>query len=307
MNCLVLGGAGFIGSHLVDALLAHGHRVRVYDRLNIDKRNLAQVLPNIEFLGGDFLDESCTIKALDEIDVVYHLISTTIPGSSNNNPIYDIESNLVGTVKWLTVARNSGVKQIVFTSSGGAIYGAPTIAPIPEAHPTNPICSYGITKLAIEKYLHLFYHLYGLDYTVLRIANLYGERQNPHSGLGAITNFLWHAIKHKPITIWGDGSVARDYVYISDLVSALLRVIEDEAPSRIYNIGRGIPVTLNEIVDRIGYVTGLELEVNYTPGRKFDVPVNCLDVSLARKELDWSPKVRLEEGIDRTFSWLKSA
>lgn len=307
MNCLVLGGAGFIGSHLVDALVAHGHRVRVYDQLNVDKRNLTQVLPDIEFLGSDFLDEKCRIKALDEIDVVYHLICTTIPGSSNENPIYDIESNLAGTVKWLTVARNSGVKQVVFASSGGTIYGAPTIVPIPEAHPTNPICSYGITKLAIEKYLHLFNHLYGLDYTVLRIANLYGERQNPHGGLGAITNFLWKAMKPEPITIWGDGSVARDYVYISDLVSAFLRVIEDDAPSRIYNIGRGIPITLNEILDKIRCVTGLQLEVNYAPGRKLDVPINCLDASLARKELDWSPEVGLEEGIDRTFSWLKSA
>ena len=306
MNCLVLGGAGFIGSHLVEALVAHGHWVRVYDRLNVDKRNLAQVLPDIEFVEGDFLDKSRISKVLDGIDIIYHLISTTIPGSSNKNPIYDIETNLTGTVQWLMAAKSTGVKKIIFASSGGTVYGIPLKTPIPETHPTNPVCSYGITKLAIEKYLYLFRNLYGLHYTVLRIANLYGERQNPHSGLGAITNFLWKAIKHEPITIWGDGSVVRDYVYVSDLVAALVRVLEDETPSRIYNIGRGMPVTLNEILDKIRCVTGLELSVNHTPGRKLDVPSNCLDASLARDDLDWAPKVNLEEGIERTFSWLKS-
>ena len=305
MNCLILGGAGFIGSNLTDALLKLGHRVRVFDRLNVDTSNLTVALPRIELVTGDFLNESDLASALNGIDVVVHLISTTLPKTSNDNPTYDVESNVMGTLSLLNLSRQNGVKKIVFLSSGGTVYGPSAISPISEEGATDPVCSYGITKLAIEKYLHLFYHLYGLNYVVLRAANPFGERQNPGSGQGAITTFLWKCMQGEPITIWGDGTVTRDYFYISDLVSALLSVIEREAPSKIYNVGSGAPLTLNQLLSIVQAVTGQSPAIQYLPARTLDVPVNALNIARAQKELHWKPQVSIEEGITRTWTWLQ--
>lgn len=306
MNCLVLGGAGFIGSHIVEALLLRGHKVRVFDRPRIDTKNLSGSMAQIEFLSGDFTNESDIAKALEGIDTVVHLVSTTIPSTSNDNPVYDAETNIAGTVRLLALAKVAGVKKIVFASSGGTVYGEPLHLPIPETHPNNPICSYGITKLAIEKYLHIFYHLYGLDYSILRIANPYGERQNPNGGLGAVTVFLWKVLHGEPITIWGNGEVARDYFHISDLVAAFVSVIENIPPSRIYNIGSGRAYSLNEILAVIQAVTGKTATVNYTPARKLDVPVNYLDITRAKVELSWKPTISLEQGLAKTLTWLQT-
>ncbi len=305
MRCLVLGGAGFIGSHIVDALLDHGHEVRVFDRNNVDTRNLVQALPRIELVRGDFLNEDDLRSAVDGIDVVVHLVGTTLPKSSNDNVVYDIETNVVGTVRLLNLAKHVGVRKIVFASSGGTVYGFPQILPIPETHPNAPICSYGITKLTTERYLHLYHYLYGMDYTVLRIANPYGHRQNPASGQGAVTTFLWKALRGEPINIWGDGTVARDYLHIDDLVKAFVRVIEGPTPSKIYNIGSGKPLTLNEILKVIHEVTGVQPLVHYTDGRKMDVPVNYLDLSRAMDELGWSATFDIKDGISRTWAALK--
>jgi UDP-glucose 4-epimerase len=305
MNFLILGGAGFIGSHIVDALVTRGHKVRVFDRLNIDTSNLTDSLQHIEMFRGDFLNESDISCALEGIDLVVHLISTILPKASNDNPVYDVESNVIGTLKLLNLSRQRGVRKIVFLSSGGAIYGPDVMSPISENDSTDPICSYGITKLAIEKYLHLFRHLHDLDYVNLRVANPFGERQNPGTGQGAITTFLWKCLQGEPITIWGDGTVARDYFYISDLVSAILAAIERETPSKIYNIGGGVPRSLNELLSIMQTVTGRTPIIQYLPSRKLDVPVNFLNISRAQKELHWNPQVSLEEGMIRTWRWLQ--
>ena len=307
MHCLVLGGAGFIGSHIVDALVARGHRVRIFDLPNISKLNLKQSIESVEVLGGDFDNVNDISPALEDVDVVVHLVGTTLPGPSNENPAYDVESNVIGTLNLLKQAVAKGVKKIIFSSSGGTVYGIPRSVPIPETHGTNPVCSYGITKLAIEKYLALFHHLHNLDYTILRLANPYGERQRIDNVQGAVAVFLGKTLLRQPITIWGDGSVARDYFYISDLVDAFLTVIESDPPSRIYNIAGGQARSLNDIMSVIRKVTGLQPVVQYTPARRLDVPVNCLDIQLAKKELGWEPKVSWEEGIARTWEWLKKS
>jgi len=304
LHCLVLGGAGFIGSHIVDALIARDHRVRIFDLPRINTLNLKQSMDSVEILSGDFNNVNDILSALEDIDVVVHLVCTTLPGPSNENPAYDVESNVIGTLNLLKQAVAKGVKKIIFPSSGGTVYGIPQSVPIPETHATNPICSYGVTKLAIEKYLALFHHLYGLDYTILRLANPYGERQRINSVQGAVTVFLGKTLSRHPITIWGDGSVARDYFYISDLVSAFMAAIESDSPSKIYNISGGLPYSLNDILSVIRKVTGMQPEVRYTQGRRLDVPVNCLDIHLAKKELGWQPKISLEEGIARTWEWI---
>jgi len=304
MKCLILGGAGFIGSHLAEELVKHHHQVRVFDRTDADTANLVNILPNIEFVTGEFLNEDDISRALSNIDVVIHLIGTTLPKTSNDNPAYDVGTNVVGSLNLLNLARQHGVKKIIFASSGGTVYGIPETFPIPETHPTDPICSYGITKLTIEKYLHLFHHLYDLDYVVLRIANPYGERQNPRSNQGAVSVFLWKLLQEDTITIWGDGAVARDFLYINDLVSAFLTAIETDTPSRLYNIGSGVPLTLNKLLSVMQTVTERVPIVEYLPTRKLDVSINYLDISRARNELRWHPSISLEEGISRTWKWL---
>ncbi|MDP1663607.1 MAG: NAD-dependent epimerase/dehydratase family protein [Methylobacter sp.] len=305
LKCVVLGGGGFIGSHVVDALVGQGHSVRVFERQNVNTRNIAHVLGRIELMHGDFLNENDLCRALAGMDVVVHLVTTTLPKSSNDNVVYDIETNVIGTIRLLNLVKQVGIRKIIFASSGGTVYGAPQFQPIAETHPTTPICSHGIAKLTTEKYLHLYHHLYGLDYTVLRFANPYGSRQDPMSGQGAVTVFLWQILKGEPISIWGDGTVARDYFYISDLVSAVLAAIEKDTPLRIYNIGSGVPHTLNELLSVIQTITGRTPIVRYSAARKLDVPFNSLDISRARRELLWQPQVPLKEGLVKTWEWLQ--
>jgi len=227
MNYLVLGGAGFIGSHVVDALLAAGHKVRILEHPQSNLDNLALVRQQVDLRLGDFADAAglpdLLDAVLDGVDLIIHLVSTVLPASSNLNPLYDIETNLKNTLILLEEAVKKGVKKIVFASSGGQVYGPAATLPITELNPTEPLSSYGIVKLATEKYLKLFYHLHELDYTILRIANPYGERQRISGAQGAIAVFLGHIRNRQSIEIWGDGSIARDYLYIADLVQAIMQ------------------------------------------------------------------------------------
>ncbi len=306
LRCLVLGGAGFIGSHIVDLLISRGHFVRVFDLPHISTENLHRSIQHIEITAGDFNNISDISNALEGMDVVVHLAGSTLPGPSNKNPVYDVETTVIGTLNLLEKAVEKGIKKVVFASSGGTVYGIPKTLPIPETHQTAPLCSYGITKLTVEKYLDLFHHLQGLAYTVLRIANPYGERQRIKNVQGAIAVFLGKVLTGEKITIWGDGSVSRDYFHISDLAAAFLKVIEQNAPERVYNIGSGRATTLKEILSVIKRVTGRDFSVEYTPARKLDVPANCLHIGLAKQDLDWTPEISLEDGIARTWTWLQS-
>ena len=308
-TCLVLGGRGFIGSHLVDRLLAKGFHVRCFDRRRtaVQKTSDFQI-PRLQLIEGDIANEADMAEALAGCDVCYHLVSTTLPASSNADPVYDIESNLIATLRLLNHAVKAGVKKIVFTSSGGTVYGKPLASLIREEHPTDPVCSYGITKLAIEKYLALYKHLHGLDYTVLRLANPFGERQRTHAraSQGAIAVFLGKVLRGEMIDIWGDGSVVRDYVYIDDVIDALLAaMITPQGDARIFNIGSGRGHNLNEVLDAIGKVTGLSVNRRYLPGRAFDVLVSVLNIERAQELLGWVPKTGFEEGLGRFVTWLK--
>lgn len=304
-RCLVLGGRGFIGSHLVDALLARGHHVRCFDRPHVVPLGEAHLSnPSFELYEGDLVSEADVTEALVGCEVCFHLVSTTLPKSSNADPVFDVESNVLGTVRLLTHAVKSGLNKVIFVSSGGTVYGVPTQLPIPETHPTDPLCSYGISKLAIEKYLGLFNHLHGLDYTVLRIANPYGERQRTHASQGAVAVFLGKVMRGEPVEIWGDGSVVRDYIHIDDVVSALLAALDREGKERVFNIGSGRGVSLNEMLDVIEKVTKRKTIRRYVAGRAFDVPASVLCIERARNTLGWSPQVEFEHGLARITEWL---
>jgi len=191
---------------------------------------------------------------------------------------------------------------VLFPSSGGTVYGIPQYTPITEEHPTNPISSYGITKLAIEKYLALFHRLYGLDYGILRISNAYGERQPLKNAQGLIPTIIHQALTRQPLHIWGDGSVVRDYVHASDIAKAFLKVLDYKGEAKIFNISSGTGYTVNQVIEMVQALMAGYPEVVYDPADAYDVPVNILDNSRAKQMLDWSPTVQLEEGLRRTVA-----
>jgi UDP-glucose 4-epimerase len=304
MKCVVFGGGGFIGSAVVDRLLRDGHSLRIFEQLRVNRFREFSAAERVEWVTGDFMNIHDSSDAVDGMDVVLHLVSCTLPKSSNDNPVYDVQSNLVATLRMIEamVARN--VRKIVFISSGGTIYGNPMYLPIDEAHPTNPQVSYGITKLAIEKYLLMFEKIHGIKANILRVANPFGERQRPETGQGAIGVFLYRALRQQPIEIWGDGSVTRDYIYIDDVAEAFACAVRYSGPKSVFNIGSGVGTQLNELIKIVEEILGKPVARRYLPARPFDVPISILSNSLAREELKWAPQVSLRDGIARTAKWL---
>lgn len=303
MRCLVVGGNGFIGGHLVWRLVEAGHEVKVYDRSTARFRPAPE---EAEYVEGELGNYGLLREAVEGVEVAYHLVSTTLPKTSNDDPVYDVRSNLVDTLQLLEACVDAGVRKVVFASSGGTVYGPPRNIPITEDHPTDPISSYGITKLAVEKYLGLFHHLHGLDYAALRISNPYGPYQNPEGQQGAISVFLSRIRTNRPITIWGDGSVVRDYLYVSDLVDALELSATTETSDKVMNIGSGVGASLNELIEVMSEVVGEKPTVEYLPARRLDVPVSVLDVGRASRELGWKPETGLPEGLGLTWGWISA-
>ena len=304
-RCLVLGGKGFIGSHLVRRLKDLGYMVRVFDRPANCGDKTVEVENGVEFYKGDFVNSSDLKNALEGVQYVFHLISTTTPKSSNDNPIYDIETNLVGTLKLLEIVKTKKDIKIVFLSSGGTVYGLSNSYPIPETHPTKPICSYGLCKLTIENYLYTYNYLYNIDYVILRASNPYGENQNPKSIQGAVSVFMYKILMNQKIAIWGDGNIARDFIYINDVIDAIEIAMQKKLKHNIFNIGSGVATSLTELIKILCNITGCDPIVEHQPGRGLDVPVNFLDISLARSELDWTPKTPLANGLKKTWDWMR--
>ena len=310
MNCLILGGLGFLGSHLAERLCKEGHSVLIYDRFGSSQRNIASFATKVKIIEGDFGTEEDFAGILREnhVDVVFHLVSTTHPASSDADKVKDICGNVLPTLRLLEACRSVMVKKIVFFSSGGTIYGIPQSTPLKEVHPTNPICSYGIHKLTIEKYLELFSHQFDLDYLVMRIANPYGPRQVPFSGQGVIAAFAAKALAGEALEVWGDGSVVRDYIYVDDVMDFVINTFDKNSTGqRIFNVGSGRGYSLKEIVAALENVMGKPLQVTYGAKRIEDVPVNVLDCSLAFDSFAWRAATSLEKGLQALISTLINA
>ncbi len=304
MNCVIVGGGGFMGSHLCEALLHAQHRVTIFDRSGADNLDLLSH-QGARINVGDFLNPPDLERALSGADTVFHLASTTVPKSSNDDLLFDISSNLIGSINILNAARNVGVKRIIFPSSGGTVYGVTQSLPITEKHLTNPISSYGIVKLTIEKYLGLFHALYGLDYCILRISNAYGERQVATGLQGIIPSVIDKALRQQEIRVWGDGSAIRDYIYISDIISAFLGAVSHQGEPRVFNISSGMGYSVNQLLKIIAGILDETLDPVYEPARAYDVPVNILDNSLAKETLHWQPKVSLPDGVRQTVTYMR--
>lgn len=304
MHALVVGGNGFIGSHLVDGLLARGQQVTILD---IQERRWDAMPPAARFMRGDIGASYLIREALIGVDVVYHLAWTTIHEVANQDPAADVQSNLVPTIRLIEACQGATSPRFVFVSSGGTVYGPARQLPIPESHPRNPITAYGVSKLAVEKYLQMYHHVAGLDYAVLRPSVPYGPRQNPLGKQGAINVFLHRVAHGLPVTIWGDGRISRDFFYITDLVDALILAGEQPlSDQRTFNIGGREEISLIQALETIQRTVGRAAIIDYKPARGFDAPRIVLDTTLARRTLGWQPRVNFEEGVARTWDWIRT-
>jgi UDP-glucose 4-epimerase len=303
-TCLIFGGNGFIGSHLAEGLARNGFNVKIFDSFARGTTNIASIQDTIELIRGDFFSENDIQCALKGVDYIFHYISTTNPASSIKDPVFDIQSNVIGSIKMLQLAQKADVKKIFFSSSGGTIYGEPTSVPITECAPTNPVNPYAISKLVIEKYLEYFHHTYGMDYVILRYSNPYGERQNPLGNQGVIPIFLNKIKINEDPIIFGDGFSVRDYIYIQDAIDATLAVIKGYSKNSVYNIGEGKGTSLNELIQIMRDITGKEIKPKYLPDSGKYISKIVLDIEKIRKETGWFPKTDIHEGIQRTWEWI---
>jgi len=305
MKCVIFGGGGFIGSTIADRLLKDGHELRIFERPRVPPYREFIAGQQVEWITGDLSSAHDVSDAVIGADAVLHLVSTTLPKNSNDDPIYDVETNVIATLQLLNAMVTHDVRKIVFISSGGTVYGNPVYLPIDEKHPTDPLVSYGITKLIIEKYLRVFESMHGINAITLRVANPYGERQRIETAQGAVGVFLNNAIKDIPLAIWGDGSVTRDYIHVSDVAEAFVQALAYRGSKRVFNISSGIGTSLNELIAMLENVLGRSVNRDYFPGRLFDVPVSILCNKLAFEELNWSPRVSMRDGLERTMNWVK--
>jgi UDP-glucose 4-epimerase len=305
MKVVVFGGGGFLGSAIVDRLLLDGHQLRIFERPRVAPYRSFTPNESVEWVAGDFSSTHDLGEAVRSMDAVVHLVSTTLPKNSNDDPVYDVQSNVVSTLHMLNAMVVANVPRIVFISSGGTVYGNPLYLPVDELHPTDPVVSYGITKLTVEKYLHMYTRMHGLQAVSLRVANPYGERQRVETAQGAVGVFLHHALKGIPISIWGDGSITRDYLHVSDVAEAFARALHYKGNQRVFNVSSGVGTSLNDLLSLLETLLDRPIVRNYLPGRPFDVPASVLSNKLACTELQWLPAISMEAGLARTAAWMK--
>jgi UDP-glucose 4-epimerase len=302
MKVLVIGGSGFIGSHVVDKLLAYAHSVRVLDR---QPERFRAPLPNVEYQFGEFADKMALVEALTGVDAVFHLLSTTFPGTADRDPKTDVQDNLIGTINLLESMDRLDLGRILFLSSGGTVYGIPETVPIPETHPLRPINSYGIVKASIEHYLEMYRRTRGFSPIVVRASNPFGPRQ-AHTGVqGVISTFLRRILAREPIEIWGDGSVVRDYFAVSDLAELCVRAGTSRREGA-YNAGSGYGLSINEVIEAVRKVTGSDFETVYKPRRPVDVQRSVLDCFRAKRDFGWECETGFDSGLSNTWNWLKA-
>jgi UDP-glucose 4-epimerase len=303
LRVLLLGGSGFIGSHMVDVLLESGFEITVFDR---SQERYRKCPAEVSYVRGDLGHRGELEEILASgVDAVVHLISSTTPKTSNDDPIFDVQMNLVESIALLDSCVKHKVGKVIFISSGGTVYGVPEHLPIREEHPTNPICSYGVVKLTIEKYLTLYRQLYGLKSAILRVSNPYGTRQDPWSMQGAISVFMGKMLRDEPIHIWGDGSVVRDFIHVRDIAKLCELAIVGEAEG-IYNAGSGKGTSLDELIRMIGKELDVAPQVVKQGGRPFDVPSVILDCEKAKRTFGWEPAIPFPEGLSELAEWQKS-
>jgi len=298
----VLGGLGFIGSHICRALVASGVPVRVIDREDSPRDRVRDIEHLLDIRTGDVTRVDEILSALADTSTLIHLVHSTVPQGSMSDPAADIIDNVASVARLAARLGMTDIERIVFISSGGAVYGVNDNARIAESEPTNPISSYGVTKLANEKYLAMYAATHGIRCLIVRPANIYGPQQRLDKGQGVIGTLVDRSLRGEPIEIWGTGEVVRDYLYIDDMVAGILALLEYGGSRQIFNIGSGVGHSVSDILSLLGRHLGKLPEVMYKPARGFDVPSNVLDTRLLETETNWKALVPLDEGISRVIA-----
>jgi nucleoside-diphosphate-sugar epimerase len=304
-TCLVTGGAGFIGSHLVEALLKINYQVRVLDNFMTGKRqNISSILSHIQLIEGDLRDFETVRKAAEAVDFIFHLGALPSVPRSIQDPITSNDVNIQGTLHVLEAARQMKVKRVIFSSSS-SVYGDSPILPKREDAVPNPLSPYAVTKLAGEHYCKVYYKIYGLETVCLRYFNVFGPKQDPTSQYAAaIPRFINALLVNKPPLVYGDGEQSRDFTYVDNVVQANILAIEaPEAPGQILNIAYGKQVTVNELIKTLNAILGKKIQPIYESSRPGDIRHSLADISQARRILGFSPTVSLEEGLRRAVAW----
>lgn len=298
---LVTGGAGFIGSHIVDKLIENNYDVIILDNLTTGNKN--NINPKAEFVNADIRDKDLDEKInFKDVEVVIHQAAQINVRNSVENPVYDGDINVLGTINILEMMRKYDIDKIVFASSGGAVYGEPNYLPVDENHPINPLSPYGLSKYVGEEYIKLYNRLYGIEYAILRYSNVYGERQDPKGEAGVISIFIDKMLKNQSPIIFGDGNQTRDFVYVGDVAKANLMALNWK--NEIVNIGTGKETSVNELFDIIKHEIGFRGEAIYDKPREGEVYRIYLDIKKA-ESLGWKPEIDLKEGIKRVVNWMK--
>lgn len=302
----IYGSNGFIGRHLVRRLGEQGVAVRAVSRRH-DDDFCASIPSQVEFVQADLGDSLAMAASLQDVETVVQLVSTSSPGLRNDHSIADIEDNVLPHVAFLRNCVQAGVRRYVFLSSGGTVYGPAAPVPTPESSATDPICSHGLTKLMVEKYVRMHGHVDNLDYLVLRLANPFGPGQEFRKGQGLVPAVLERYRKGLPVRIFGDGRARRDYVYIDDVIDALVSALgTDRASGQVINIGSGQARSVIEVIETIASITGHPILREYIGDRRTDVDVSELDISRARSLLDWTPRTPFRTGLERTIAAMPS-
>lgn len=304
MKILVTGGAGFIGSHVVDLFVSQGYEVVVVDNLSTGR--VTNLNPAAKFYQTDIRSpEVAEIVARERPDFISHHAAQIDVRRSVADPLFDAEVNVLGSIRLVEAARQYGVQRFVYISTGGAVYGEPEYLPCDEAHPINPICPYGISKHTVEHYLFLAHYNYGLNYTVLRYPNVYGPRQDPHGEAGVVAIFCGRMLRQEPVTIYGDGLQERDFLYVGDCARANLLAVQ-QAQDGIYNLGTGRGANINELFDILREITHYPLRPGYGPAKVGETYKIYLQAAKAARNLGWQPTLSLSEGLSQTVAYFQT-
>ena len=303
---LVTGGAGFIGSHVVELFLEKGMQVVILDDLSTGRAS--NINPQAKFYQMDIRDPKVReVFAAERPDYISHHAAQMDVRRSVAQPLFDADVNILGSINLIECAKEFGVKHFVYISTGGAVYGEPERLPCDENHPINPICQYGASKHTVEHYLYMYNVNYGLNYTVLRYPNVFGPRQDPHGEAGVVAIFTGKMLAGEQITINGDGEQTRDFVYVRDCAHAnYLAVTVDHKPG-IYNLGWSRPTSVNDIFNALVKITGYPVEAQYGPAKLGETSHIYLDAAKANRELGWLPTLSLEEGLEKTVAYFKES
>ncbi|HLL52468.1 MAG TPA: NAD-dependent epimerase/dehydratase family protein [Myxococcaceae bacterium] len=304
MKVLVTGGAGFIGSHVCDEFVRGGHEVIALDNLSSGKKE--NLDPKVRLAQLDIRSpEAAELIRAEKPQVICHLAAQMDVRRSVEDPRFDAEANILGFLNLLEAARQSEVKKVIFSSTGGAIYGEQDVFPAPESHPTRPVSPYGVSKASGELYLGYYKAQYGLNYIALRYANVYGPRQNPHGEAGVVAIFSQRIASGQTCTIFGKGTQTRDFVYGPDVARANYLAFQSDYVGAV-NIGTGIETDINELYRLLAEAAGSPLKAIHAPGKPGEQMRSCIDHTLAKKVLGWEPRVAVREGLKQTLEYFRA-